>query len=119
MNTHFQPILSNHSSALQTRWAAPLAISGRRGQLTVLSGQVWLTRRGDPDDHVLHAGQCMWLTPADDAVVEQWQRDQPASLHWQPEPTRRWRAVADAAISVFARVLHNARVATHRTADAA
>jgi hypothetical protein len=33
----------------------------RPAWLSVVSGRIWLTRAGDPDDHFLHAGQAMRL----------------------------------------------------------
>ena len=42
-------------------WGRPLRIERRAGEFRVLHGRVWLTRRGDPDDHVLQAGQCVAL----------------------------------------------------------
>ena len=34
----------------------PLSVSPWPGELTVVDGRVWLTRRGDAADHVLEAG---------------------------------------------------------------
>ena len=54
------------------------------GELAVREGRVWITRRGDLDDHVLGAGESMRLSAHDRAVIEQWRRDQPAMFDWQP-----------------------------------
>ncbi len=62
----------------------PSRIEGLGGEFAVLSGRVWLTRRGDLDDHVLEAGQRIVLEPADGVVVEPWQRGRPALVGWRP-----------------------------------
>ena len=61
------------------------------GELAVLEGRVWVTRRGDLADHVLAAGQRMRLSARDRAVIEQWRRDQPAMVDWHPGRARRSR----------------------------
>jgi hypothetical protein len=98
MNSQFYAGRSSRLPALlTTRWAEPVRLRGRGGELRVRSGAVWLTRVGDADDRVLHAGQRLRLRPGDDAVFEQWQRDVPAIVEWQsarPAGLSRWlRAV--------------------------
>jgi len=67
-----------------TRWRAR-----RAGRLEVCDGQVWVTRQGDPDDHVLHAGQALVVGAHEDVVLEPWPGGAPARLVWrgdQPRP---------------------------------
>ena len=76
MNTH-----TTQHVALRPGRAIPL---GRGGDLEVAQGVVWLTRRGDPNDHVLAAGQRFRLGSFEDAVIESWQASGAASVRWQP-----------------------------------
>ncbi len=61
-------------------WLAdgPLAACGatrlrsrRAGRLTVRSGQAWITREGDPEDHVLAAGEALTMGARQEVLVEQ------------------------------------------------
>lgn len=61
------------------------------GALTVLGGRVWLTRRGDIDDHILDAEQRLHLAGGDGAVIEAWQPAAGATLRWTPDPQPRPR----------------------------
>ena len=62
------------------------------GVLVVTEGRVWLSRRGDLDDHVLTRGQMFRLGPGDDALVEPWRRGDRVRLEWRPEGQRLgWR----------------------------
>jgi len=81
MKTQFY---ASRAGALAMRFGEPLRIDGKAGELTVESGRVWLTRRGDSDDHVLQPGQRIVLQASDAAVVEPWRRGEPAVLRWQP-----------------------------------
>lgn len=58
------------------------------GELTVVDGRVWLTRPGDPDDHVLAAGQRFRLGRSG-ALVEAWDREAGAEVRWTPQPRGR------------------------------
>jgi len=69
-----------------TRWAEPVRLPGRGGELRVHSGAVWLTRRGDLQDVVLRAGERLNVRPGDDALFEQWARDVPALVEWHAAP---------------------------------
>ena len=73
-----------------------LSLSRRRGELKVLSGRVWLTRRGELGDQVLEAGQTVQLVANDHAVVEAWGRSEGALLRWRPLSTIAARAPARA-----------------------
>ena len=79
--------MNSHSNASRTQFMSEglaIRIDAVDGELAVLDGRVWVTRRGDLDDHVLAAGQRMWLSAHDRAVIEQWRRDQPAMFDWHP-----------------------------------
>src|SRR5512143_1877733 len=73
-----------HAAVLQTIWGEPLRVDHLGGEFAVRSGRVWLTRRGDLDDHVLEAGDRLVLEPAESVVIEQWHRDVPAIVDWTP-----------------------------------
>ena len=116
MKSQFQMF---HGGTFQMRWGQPMRLDSANGELGVLDGRVWLTRRGDLDDHVLDAGQRIVLTPDDSVVVEQWNRGEPAIVDWQPraQPLR-WVWVLR---GVVARVLREAEAgftALARTAAA-
>jgi hypothetical protein len=44
--------------------------AARAGWLVVTEGRVWLTRDGGGDDHVLQAGERLWLRRGERVVVE-------------------------------------------------
>lgn len=75
------------------------------GALTVRSGRVWVTHDALPGDWVLEAGQSLRLRRGDQAVVEDWDARQPATLEWQPDLSLvqrarlgwAWRTLADGA----------------------
>lgn len=69
-----------------------VSVSPASGELTVVDGRVWLTRRNDLADHVLERGQRLQLQAGDAAVVEGWSRDGDAVVHWQPRSQGRLRA---------------------------
>ena len=56
------------------------------GELTVVDGRVWLTRRGDNDDHVLDGGQRIALAGNAEALVEAWDARVGATVRWLPAP---------------------------------
>src|SRR5438067_7351147 len=62
----------------------PLSLASHAGEIVVASGSVWLTRRGDLDDHVLEAGQRVSLSSDDAAVVEPWRAGEHTVIDWQP-----------------------------------
>ena len=76
----------NRSRATELHLAPgrPAFLGRGAGELTVLAGRVWLTRDGDPTDHVLAPGARVRIDWAERAVVESWERDQAASLQWRP-----------------------------------
>jgi hypothetical protein len=75
---------ASRSATVTLAWGEPLRIDGDTGELTVLSGRVWLTRENDPDDHVLEAGQSMQLASTDGVVVEPWRQGERTTLAWRP-----------------------------------
>jgi Protein of unknown function (DUF2917) len=69
----------------------PLALQGVKrwhvtvaGTLRITSGQVWLTRDGDPDDHVLAAGEWLRLRAGDTVTAEPWHHGHSVQLSWEP-----------------------------------
>jgi hypothetical protein len=54
------------------------------GELTVLSGRVWLTRPGDEQDCVLEPGQRLSVNGSERVVMESLDRATPASVAWRP-----------------------------------
>ena len=75
-------------AAAVTHWQAPTT-----GEL-VACAKLWLTRRGDLDDHVLHPGERVWLDRGDDVVIEALRQDPAPLWRWQPaaQPATGWRA---------------------------
>ena len=57
--------------------------SQRAGWLQVQQGRVWLTCDGGGPDHVLGAGERLWLGRGQRWVLEPWRADQPAVLCWE------------------------------------
>jgi hypothetical protein len=83
---------------VESVFGQPLRVEHAGGEFAVLAGRVWLTRRGDLDDHVLSAGERIVLEPADDVVIESWRRNETARLEWRPiaQPPRGERLLRDA-----------------------
>lgn len=52
------------------------------GELTVISGRIWLTRDGDLGDHLLESGQRLVLAIDDNAVIESWDAGAVANVRW-------------------------------------
>jgi hypothetical protein len=71
---------------VESVFGQPLRVEHSGGEFAVLEGRVWLTRRGDLDDHVLSAGERIVLEPADDVVIEPWNRGETTRLEWRPIP---------------------------------
>jgi hypothetical protein len=62
-----------------------VALDSGGGRLSIVSGQVWLTRPGDPEDHFLGAGESLRIPAAQGtAIIEAWRGQGPASFAWQP-----------------------------------
>jgi Protein of unknown function (DUF2917) len=60
-------------------WVAP-----RRAWIVAREGALWVTRLGDPQDHVLARGERLAVRRGDDLLLQAWRRDQPAVWDWQP-----------------------------------
>lgn len=61
------------------------------GLLEVVYGEVWATfdgpHNGPPNnlgDHVVRAGERLWLAAGQNLVVESWRNDAPAFFSWDP-----------------------------------
>ena len=100
-----------HGGSFRMDLGQPVRIDAMGGELEVLGGRVWLTRRGDTVDHVLEAGQCTRISPSESVVVEQWQRDQPALVDWKPraQPLRLVALLRDGAALGLRAVAFGAR----------
>lgn len=70
------------SDALELASGTVLALGSGGGDIAVISGRVWLTRSGDPSDHVLAAGEALRVGRGG-ALVESWSRNTPASIEWR------------------------------------
>lgn len=68
-----------------------LRLGRRDGEVIAVDGRVWLTRRGDLQDHLLQAGEALRISAGDDAVVEPWAHGEPVTLRWQPRPRQALR----------------------------
>lgn len=64
----------------------PLGSNG--GELSVLSGRVWLTRAGTLDDLFVDGGQAVHVPASGEAMIEGWSDGQPARVTWQPRSAR-------------------------------
>ena len=54
----------------------------RAGWLQVAGGKVWITRSGDAADHVLAAGEGLWLGTGEQVLAEPWRAGEAADLRW-------------------------------------
>ena len=61
-----------------------VALGTGGGQVSILSGRVWLTSGGDPSDHVLGAGESFEVRDSGQTLVETWSRNAPAVIAWKP-----------------------------------
>ena len=61
-----------------------VALGTGGGQVSILSGSVWLTSAGDPSDHFLGAGESFDVRDSGQTLVETWSRGAPAVIAWQP-----------------------------------
>ena len=86
MNTQQSSILASTSTeALRALPAGHVvALGNGGGEVSILSGQVWLTRSGDPDDHFLGAGESFKVRGDGEALVEACGASAPALITWRP-----------------------------------
>ncbi|MEO5883392.1 MAG: DUF2917 domain-containing protein, partial [Caldimonas sp.] len=62
-----------------------VALGTAGGQVSILSGRVWLTSGGDPSDHVLGAGESFDVGDSGQTLVETWSSSgAPAVIAWRP-----------------------------------
>lgn len=61
-----------------------LQLGSNGGELSVLSGRVWLTRAGTLDDLFVDGGQAVHVPASGAAIIEGWSDGQPARVTWQP-----------------------------------
>lgn len=98
-------ITVHQSSAVQTLSATPrrlhlrgaLQLQARQaGWLWVDGGQVWITRTGGGADHVLAAGECLFVGRGERVLGEPWRVGETACLRWaQAAPAQSPVAGAD------------------------
>jgi len=69
-----------------------LSLGRQRGELVVVSGRAWLTCRGDLRDHVLDAGERIFLPAGHLAVVAPLNEREHLVLSWRPHGRRVVRA---------------------------
>lgn len=68
------------------RWIAPQA-----AWLVAREGELWVTRSGDLEDHLLARGERLAVARGDDLLLQALRHDQPAVWDWQPlRSTRRY-----------------------------
>lgn len=84
-----------HSKPVFFRVASGRAMRlGRRGgELTVLTGRVWLTREHDLGDQFIECGQRLRLSARANAVIEPARHGEAADVRWQPSAMGWTRAV--------------------------
>jgi hypothetical protein len=98
-------------------WVAPQA-----SWLLAREGELWVTRRGDLEDHVLARGERLALARGDDVLIEALRRDMPAVWDWQPRVAARYglrRALLVWARARTARALRAAAVGLEALASRA
>ena len=87
MNTQQSSTFLGSASAEAVR-ALPaghvVALGTGGGQVSILSGRVWLTSSGDPSDHFLGAGESFDVRDSGQTLIETWSRGAPAVIAWQP-----------------------------------
>jgi hypothetical protein len=93
-------LYASQAGTLVMHWGEPVRIDRLAGEFAVVSGRVWLTRRGDVDDHVIEAGQRLVLEPSDEVVIEPWQAGERTLVQWRPraQPRRVEALPRDAAV---------------------
>ena len=86
MNTQQSTFLGSASAAAVRALPAGhvVALGSGGGEVSILSGRVWLTSAGDPSDHVLGAGESYRVGYSGATLVETWSRGAPALISWRP-----------------------------------
>ncbi len=81
MNSQFKVF---HGGTFQMHSGDATHLGRLGGELTVVKGQVWLTRDGDLGDHFVEAGQRVRFGVGENAVIEPSRTGETVSLRWQP-----------------------------------
>ena len=103
--------------------ALPLGRLG--GDLTVVAGDVWLTRDGDLGDHIIEPGRRLRLAVDENAVIEAAHTGQAVTVRWNPrrqsfvgallaEPLRGAAFLTALAARGFAALARNAAASARR-----
>jgi len=98
----------------------PLRWQARQsGYLSVTAGVLWLTRDGEPDDHVLQARDGLRVRAGDQLTLSAWHRGTTAGLRYVPDRDRGGLAALVAALAARGlRGLGEGALALARSADA-
>lgn len=85
--------MSTHVSTFPTLSTVHQWRVARDGVLGVADATVWITRDGDPDDHVLAPGQTLAVRAGQRLTAEPWRLAEPVRLVFVPAPGRlsQWR----------------------------
>ena len=75
---------ARHGALLRLDPSEALRLDRLGGELTVVSGRVWLTRDGDLGDHFIEPGQKVRLGIDEQAVVESARSGETVALRWNP-----------------------------------
>ena len=87
MKSQSQPTLGPGRSEARTFVLSgqALTVGPWPGELTVVGGRVWVTRKDDLGDHVLEAGRSIRFGADAGLVVEPWDAGESATLQWRRE----------------------------------
>ena len=104
----------------QLHLAGLLRIQAQRaGWLQVASGRVWITRSGDAADHVLAAGEGLWLGTSEQVLAEPWRAGEAADLRWGQTAAAPTQGVARGRGGVWRAAARGLGAAARRLAAAA
>jgi hypothetical protein len=76
------PVLSPGPQLLSER--QPMCLGARGGQLIVISGKLWVTRRNDLHDYLVGTGERLRIAPGEQAIAEA-VRSRQVALVWKPD----------------------------------
>ncbi len=118
----------HQSGSLQTLTGTPrqlhlaglLRLQARRtGWLQVAAGKVWITRKGDSADHVLAAGDGLWLGAGEQLLAEPWRTGEAADLRWAQTPAAPVQRLARGRVGAWRAAARGLRAVAGRLAAAA